>query len=145
MDYGFPQFTEAKILSEYIKTDAYKMEVSLAALPGLQKPVLPALSPLSVHQWELVLINGMSNTGMLCLQVQARPPMAVTNAVSWRSEGIRYNAIITSVCVIGWHPTAGTLMHQQAAPTTLPVRAGAALCLTSMRPHHRCYVCTNHM
>lgn len=23
-------------------------------------------------------------------QVQARPPMAVTNAVSWRSEGIRY-------------------------------------------------------
>ena len=24
------------------------------------------------------------------MQVQARPPMAVTNAVSWRSEGIRY-------------------------------------------------------
>lgn len=24
------------------------------------------------------------------LEVQARPPMAVTNAVSWRSEGIRY-------------------------------------------------------
>ena len=42
------QFTEAKILSEFIKTDAYKMEV------------------------------------------QARPPMAVTNAVSWRSEGIKY-------------------------------------------------------
>ncbi|EIE22155.1 Mu1-adaptin [Coccomyxa subellipsoidea C-169] len=48
MDYGYPQFTEAKILSEFIKTDAHKMEV------------------------------------------QARPPMAVTNAVSWRSEGIRY-------------------------------------------------------
>ena len=42
------QFTEAKILSEFIKTDAYRMEV------------------------------------------QARPPMAVTNAVSWRSEGIKY-------------------------------------------------------
>lgn len=28
MDYGYPQFTEAKILSEYIKTDAYKMEVT---------------------------------------------------------------------------------------------------------------------
>lgn len=27
MDYGYPQFTEAKILSEYIKTDAHKMEV----------------------------------------------------------------------------------------------------------------------
>ena len=30
MDFGYPQFTEAKILSEYIKTDAYKMEVGLA-------------------------------------------------------------------------------------------------------------------
>lgn len=48
MDYGYPQFTEAKILTEYIKTDAYKMAV------------------------------------------QARPPMAVTNAVSWRTEGIHY-------------------------------------------------------
>mmetsp|Transcript_15360 Transcript_15360/g.46368 ORF Transcript_15360/g.46368 Transcript_15360/m.46368 type:complete len:426 (-) Transcript_15360:441-1718(-) len=48
MDFGYPQFTEANILSEFIKTDAHKMEV------------------------------------------QARPPMAVTNAVSWRSEGIKY-------------------------------------------------------
>ncbi|KAK6249570.1 hypothetical protein SCA6_003575 [Theobroma cacao] len=48
MDFGFPQYTEAKILSEFIKTDAYRMEV------------------------------------------MQRPPMAVTNAVSWRSEGIRY-------------------------------------------------------
>lgn len=48
MDFGYPQFTEAKILSEYIKTDAYKMAV------------------------------------------QARPPMAVTNAVSWRTEGLHY-------------------------------------------------------
>lgn len=48
MDYGFPQFTEAKILTEFIKTDAYKMEASV------------------------------------------KPPMAVTNAVSWRSEGIKH-------------------------------------------------------
>jgi AP-1 complex subunit mu len=48
MDFGYPQFTEAQILSEYIKVDAYKMAV------------------------------------------QARPPMAVTNAVSWRTEGIHY-------------------------------------------------------
>ncbi|XP_011624524.1 AP-1 complex subunit mu-2 isoform X2 [Amborella trichopoda] len=48
MDFGYPQYTEAKILSEFIKTDAYRMEVT------------------------------------------QRPPMAVTNAVSWRSEGIRY-------------------------------------------------------
>lgn len=48
MDFGYPQYTEAKILSEFIKTDAYRMETT------------------------------------------QRPPMAVTNAVSWRSEGIRY-------------------------------------------------------
>ncbi|KAF9673431.1 hypothetical protein SADUNF_Sadunf10G0023800 [Salix dunnii] len=48
MDFGYPQYTEAKILSEFIKTDAYRMETS------------------------------------------QRPPMAVTNAVSWRSEGINY-------------------------------------------------------
>jgi len=29
MDYGYPQFTEARILSEYIKTDAYRMEVRI--------------------------------------------------------------------------------------------------------------------
>ncbi|KAH9773048.1 AP-1 complex subunit mu-2 [Citrus sinensis] len=48
MDFGYPQYTEANILSEFIKTDAYRMEVT------------------------------------------QRPPMAVTNAVSWRSEGIQY-------------------------------------------------------
>ena len=46
-DNGYPQFTEAKILSEFIKTDAHALEAPKA-------------------------------------------PMAVTNAVSWRSEGIRY-------------------------------------------------------
>lgn len=44
----FSQFTEAKILSEFIKTDAHKLAVA------------------------------------------ARPPMAVTNAVSWRQEGLFY-------------------------------------------------------
>ncbi|XP_059642638.1 AP-1 complex subunit mu-2-like [Cornus florida] len=48
MDFGYPQYTEAKILNEFIKTDAYRMEV------------------------------------------MQQPPMAVTNAVSWRSEGIYY-------------------------------------------------------
>ncbi|KAF9677881.1 hypothetical protein SADUNF_Sadunf08G0153800 [Salix dunnii] len=28
MDFGYPQYTEAKILSEFIKTDAYRMETS---------------------------------------------------------------------------------------------------------------------
>lgn len=49
MDFGYPQFTEAMILSEFIKMDAYRMEIT------------------------------------------ERPPMALTNAVSWRSEGIKYS------------------------------------------------------
>ena len=28
MDFGYPQFTEGKILSEFIKTDAHRMEVT---------------------------------------------------------------------------------------------------------------------
>ncbi|KAF2311440.1 hypothetical protein GH714_023014 [Hevea brasiliensis] len=59
MDFGFPQYTEAKILSEFIKTDAYRMEVA------------------------------------------QRPPMAVTNAVSWRSEGIRYKKNEVFLDVVG--------------------------------------------
>ena len=50
MDFGYPQFTEAKILSEYIKTDAYKMAVSChrrrghptAAAARAHAPRLPA-------------------------------------------------------------------------------------------------------
>jgi AP-1 complex subunit mu len=48
MDYGFPQFTEAQILSEFIKTDAHRMEVAVKA------------------------------------------PLAVTGAVSWRSDNIKH-------------------------------------------------------
>lgn len=48
MDFGYPQFTEAQILSEFIKTDAYRLEAAV------------------------------------------KPPMAVTNAVSWRMEGIKH-------------------------------------------------------
>ncbi len=36
------------------------------------------------------LHNRIEGEAPHALQVQARPPMAVTNAVSWRSEGIRY-------------------------------------------------------
>ena len=62
MDFGYPQFTEAKILTEYIKTDAYRMEVT------------------------------------------QKPPMAVTNAVSWRSEGIVYkkNEVSLNLYALNW-------------------------------------------
>ena len=38
----------------------------------------------------LILVQGFLIVHPCYAQVQARPPMAVTNAVSWRSEGIRY-------------------------------------------------------
>jgi len=60
MDFGYPQYTEAKILSEFIKTDAYRMEVT------------------------------------------QRPPMAVTNAVSWRSEGINYKKNEVGIRISSW-------------------------------------------
>jgi hypothetical protein len=41
MDYGYPQFTEAKILSEYIKTDAYAMEVLTRRPLYLTYPAVP--------------------------------------------------------------------------------------------------------
>jgi len=49
MDFGYPQYSEGKILAEYIKTDAHAAEKS-----------------------------------------DVKAPMAVTNAVSWRQEGITY-------------------------------------------------------
>jgi hypothetical protein len=70
MDFGYPQFTEAKILSEFIKTDAHKMEVTTAGLATRWR---------RTHQ----LIPSVA-------QVAMKPPMAVTNAVSWRSEGIKH-------------------------------------------------------
>ena len=52
MDFGYPQFTEAKILSEYIKTDAHKMEVrysTTALLTSLDW--CPASSLLLAEEW----------------------------------------------------------------------------------------------
>ena len=51
MDFGYPQFTEAKIMADYIKTDAHKADVH-----------------------------------------EVKQSMAVTNAVSWRAEGLKYKA-----------------------------------------------------
>ena len=64
MDNGYPQFTEAKILSEFITVGAHELHAPKA-------------------------------------------PMAVTNAVSWRSEGLRYqknevflDVVESCVCVV---------------------------------------------
>lgn len=62
MDFGYPQTTESKILQECVMASARP--------PRADSRYITQES----HK----------------LEVQARPPMAVTNAVSWRSEGIRY-------------------------------------------------------
>lgn len=106
MDFGYPQFTEAKILTEYIKTDAYKMAVSAFcrqlgmvghASSGTRCKLAAAVHFTAVHSptraGTLLMTPSHSQLIVLLLgllQVQARPPMAVTNAVSWRTEGISY-------------------------------------------------------
>ena len=67
MDFGYPQTTESKILQEYVDITATFLPIRLIAGP---------------HRY----ITQESYK----LEVQVRPPIAVTNAVSWRSEGIRY-------------------------------------------------------
>lgn len=67
MDFGYPQYSEANILSEFIKVDAYRLEVT------------------------------------------QRPPMALTNAVSWRSEGIFYKK--NEVCASSVFVVVATLCH----------------------------------
>ena len=56
------------------------------------------------------------------LEVQVRPPMAVTNAVSWRSEGIRYRKnevfldVIESVnLLVSTMPQPNRFFHSRAA------------------------------
>ena len=66
MDFGHPQTTESKILQEYACPSKYPRAVA--------------------NFWHFRYITQESHK----LEVQARPPIAVTNAVSWRSEGIRY-------------------------------------------------------
>ena len=67
MDFGYPQTTESKILQEY---------VNIAATPRLMRLTAGPCRYITQESYKL--------------EVQVRPPIAVTNAVSWRSEGIRY-------------------------------------------------------
>jgi AP-1 complex subunit mu len=65
MDFGYPQTTESKILQELVH---------------------PTIRQICTRNPYIRYITQESHK----LEIQVRPPMAVTNAVSWRSEGIRY-------------------------------------------------------
>ena len=90
MDFGYPQTTESKILQEYVHHRAYP-------------PTLTASLRRYITQESYKL------------EVQVRPPIAVTNAVSWRSEGIRYRKnevfldVIESVNLLVCPPMASIL------------------------------------
>lgn len=66
MDFGYPQTTESKILQECVH------------------------APVSYSLLLLTELCRYITQESYKLEVQVRPPIAVTNAVSWRSEGIRY-------------------------------------------------------
>jgi AP-1 complex subunit mu len=79
MDFGYPQTTETKILQEYVRRGV------------LPFPSLPLCNSRPIAQTNNLLPNNRYITQESHkLEIQARPPIAVTNAVSWRSEGIRY-------------------------------------------------------
>ena len=62
------------------------------------------------------------------MQVQVKPPMAVTNAVSWRSEGIKYkknevSLLLQTIQVASkvWWPLHTYCQSQQrTAPSHVP-------------------------
>lgn len=79
-DNGYPQFTEAKILSEFITVGAHQLETPKA-------------------------------------------PMAVTNAVSWRSEGLKYQKNEVGALGAGLYAcTRAVLMLQGLYSCTRAVR-----------------------
>ncbi|CAI6002033.1 unnamed protein product [Closterium sp. NIES-65] len=61
MDFGYPQFTEAKILSEFIKTDSYRLELSTP------KPNIAAVTKRRVPGCGLRVVNILVNSnGQVC-------------------------------------------------------------------------------
>lgn len=75
MDFGYPQTTESKILQECV--------ISLFLISAVQ------LQGEHADIWLFHAFRYITQESHK-LEIQARPPIAVTNAVSWRSEGIRY-------------------------------------------------------
>lgn len=76
MDFGYPQTTESKILQEYCTLRRLCFLIHFDAVEDLTAN-------------EVLIIRYITQESHK-LEIQARPPIAVTNAVSWRSEGIRY-------------------------------------------------------
>ena len=77
MDFGYPQTTESKILQEWVTfTSTMQCCATLITRTG--------------NADSLVAEDRYITQESHKLEIQARPPIAVTNAVSWRSEGIRY-------------------------------------------------------
>jgi AP-1 complex subunit mu len=76
MDFGYPQTTESKILQEYCTLRRLCFLIPYDAVEDLTAN-------------EVLIIRYITQESHK-LEIQARPPIAVTNAVSWRSEGIRY-------------------------------------------------------
>lgn len=74
MDFGLPQFTDPKILKEYANILRF----------------LPILHMWFVHVHICIEIFRYITQESHKLEIQVRPPSTVTNAVSWRSEGIKY-------------------------------------------------------
>lgn len=81
MDFGYPQTTESKILQECVEILIPPLIMFCLCVSSIEgNPLIPGF----LHVYRYITQESHK------LEIQARPPIAVTNAVSWRSEGIRY-------------------------------------------------------
>jgi AP-1 complex subunit mu len=85
MDFGYPQVTESDLLKDYIKIEGYKLEKILTE-KNFSK-VLNMLSNIGTQEAIKSLGFSFSNSEKDTTN-EITVPKAVTNAISWRKEGI---------------------------------------------------------
>jgi AP-1 complex subunit mu len=85
MDFGYPQTTETKILQEYAL-----LASGIASCSWLWTRRDKTLTMLSLSRSPGPTCRYITQESHKLMVEQSKPPMAVTNAVSWRSEGIKY-------------------------------------------------------
>ena len=82
VDFGYPQTTDGKILQEYITQEGNWLILKYISrfVQGCYFTDLTTMYIISINAY---------NIGHK-LEIAPKPPPAVTNAVSWRTEGVKY-------------------------------------------------------
>ena len=84
VDFGYPQTTDGKILQEYIT-----QEGNWLILKYISRFVQGCYFMVQIVTTMYIISINAYNIGHK-LEIAPKPPPAVTNAVSWRTEGVKY-------------------------------------------------------